>query len=168
MIETNSNNISTAWVTFYIIIYVLQLLSLYYVVNVSVADKITLANLSSVHSHIMRFSKLKVLYIALILNLAGLPPFVLFFIKFDYVVQIFNGAPFSICATAYLLLFLHMMFYVQTLLVKNANENELIFRQPKKKPSYLMVFLITALVYLSLSSIIFFPDFQSVLNLMFA
>jgi len=168
LIETNSNNVSTAWVTFYIIIYVLQLLSLYYVIKVSVTSKITLATLGSIHSHIMRFSRLKWLYLALILNLTGLPPFVLFFIKFNYIVEIFAGAPFSICTTAYLILFIHMMFYVQSLLVKNANENEIIFREPKEKPNYKIVYLIVCLVYLSLSSMIFFPDFQAVLNLMFA
>lgn len=122
---------STVCLMIYLALYTLLLASLYYVIKVSISINLNTASLGSIHSHIMRFSKLKSLYVTLILNLTGLPPFILFFIKLNYLFETCSRFDFICAIFIYLIFFLHMIFYVQVWVNKRVNFDEIIFRKKK-------------------------------------
>ena len=69
---------------FYIFMYVLNLICLVYLIKTTFENKITLTSIPHMLMYIEQFSKYKYLYYSLFLALTGIPPFLLFFIKFNF------------------------------------------------------------------------------------
>ena len=163
MTLTNNN----VFLSIYMITYLLNLTCLCYIVKTSISEKITLSSIPEIHFHIMTYSKLKNIYTGLLLTLSGLPPFILFFIKFNFLLSILSKTAIYSCTLIYIIFFLNMMFYIQTFLNKNYNKNQVIFTEKKQNINYLIIYFIVFNLFLTVLSMFFFQDFFLILSLMF-
>ena len=108
--------------------------------------------------YMTKFSKLKFIYYGLVLNLTGIPPFIFFFIKFNFLINIFSKLNFILFYIVFLILFLNIIYYIQSFYLKNTN---LVFKYVKLKKNKIKINLILFIViylFISYLSIFFYPD----------
>ena len=153
--------------TFYLSIYITSLISLIYIVKKTFNNKITPTSLPYMIYYISKFSKLKNVYYGLVISLTGLPPFILFFIKFNILLNILGKNGFIICYIFFLALFIKMLFYLQPIYLKNIEFSLEHISITKKKISFKELFIINYLLTLLYISILFFPDLYVITNIYF-
>lgn len=105
----------------YIVFYILTLCSLQYLIKSTFSNQLNFNTIPYMAYYIINFSKLKYLYFGLIIALTGIPPFLLFFVKFHYLIQVSNRIGFIGFVFTFFLLFLNMLFYAQLNITKNVS-----------------------------------------------
>ena len=156
----------TLFLNFYILIYIFTLIQIQFILNMHhISSKnITIPYLIY---YINKFSKIKFIFFLLIISLSGIPPFLLFYVKFNFIINLLYKFNFLNTILIYLSLFLNMLFYIQFFFFKNINYS----LNLKKKQIYLINYnnLYYSLFYLFLilSSFIFFSDFYFIIKLLF-
>ena len=157
----------TSYLNFYIFVYTLTLIKLNYLLinNVFLTD--TQNSISFLMIYILKFSKLKSIIYLLFLSLAGLPPFILFFIKFNYLINLLYKLNFFLLFLIFLIFFLNMLFYVQLFFHKNIYISLKFFKPKKKKNLYFnKIFIITWFSLFIFFSIFFFSDLIFIFRLL--
>lgn len=110
----------TTYLTIYLIIYMVTLISLQYLIKITFYDRVVIYNFSQLIFYISKYSKLKVLFFIICLALAGLPPVFLFFIKLNYLLESISHLN-IILILLITLFFLNMLFYIQIFINRNTN-----------------------------------------------
>ena len=149
----------------YLYFYITTLLSLHYLLKNTFSKKLSKTSLPHMLYYINNISRYKYLFYGLFLALTGIPPFLLFLIKFNILVDGYYRLDFITAYIVFLGFFLHMLFYIQPESIKNI---EFDFDQvtPRKKHiSYKIIFFINFNLSLFYLSIFFFPDFILLANL---
>lgn len=139
-------------------IYTLTLLALQYLLKITFANEVSFTTIPHMIYYIMNFSKLKYLYIGLVLALTGLPPFLLFFIKFHFLIQASNKLGFIGFMFTFFLLFLNMLFYIQFTIVKNITFDWKVVKLRQSNLSINQLLLINTQLFIFFSSLFFLPD----------
>lgn len=155
------------FLTVYITFYVLTLCSLQYLIKSTFSNHISFNTIPHMAYYIINFSKLKYLYFGLILALTGLPPFLLFFVKFHYLIQVSNRIGFIGLIFVFLLLFLNMLFYIQLNLTKNVSFDWNTIKLKKKNVNISIILAINVQLTFFFLSVVFLPDILFVCNLLF-
>lgn len=132
--------------------------------------------------YIQRYVPLKNLIFFLIFALTGLPPFGLFFVKFNLLTFILYQTHFFLAIALFLMFFLNMLYYVQLFNFKNFKKKsyhefdsnlcsklQLADNYHIHKSTYntyfLVVFIINILIFL-IFSFLFFNDFFLIANVL--
>jgi hypothetical protein len=153
------------FLTIYIVFYTLTLCALQYLLKNTFNTQPNFNSIPHMAYYIINFSKLKYLYFGLIIALTGIPPFLLFFIKFHYLIQISNRIGFIGFACTFFLLFLNMLFYAQLNITKNVSFEWNTIKLKKKNIDIGVLLLINTLLTLFFLSMFFLPDILFVCNL---
>jgi hypothetical protein len=146
------------FITIYILLYTVNLLSLYYLLHITFQSLIYSASLQYIVFYIMNYSKFKHLYYSILLNLIGVPPFIFFFIKFNFLIYLLPKVAFYIFYLVFNILFLHMLFYIQTLYLKNVNITVENIKFIKPKITYKKLYTLVSIQGFSYLSVIFYID----------
>lgn len=123
-------------------------------------------SLSNTILYIWKFSKLKNIIFFLFLSLAGLPPFIMFFIKFNYLINLLYKLNFIFIICIFLIFFLNMIFYIQIFFHKNINIL-IKFVKPHHRQyiRYQYIYLIVWFSFFIFLSIFFFSDYIFIFSL---
>jgi len=108
----------TVFLNIYIIIYTITLCFLTYLLQTTSVTNIN----NSIPLFIIKlntFSKLKAPVLTLLLSLSGLPPFFLFFVKFNYLSYVILVANPVVIFLMFIIFFLNMLYYVQIFFFKS-------------------------------------------------
>ena len=154
----------TFYLSIYLIFYIINLISLFYITKTIFNNKITRVSLPHMILYIIKFSKLKNIYYALILNLTGIPPFLLFFVKVHYLIVAFSKVSFIMFYIIFLILYLNMIYYLQGLYLKNVTLDFKYIRLNRGNLSYKELYIINFFIGISYLSVFFFIDFMSALH----
>ena len=76
-------------------------------------------SLPHMNYYIVEYSKVKELYYGLLIALTGLPPFLLFFVKFNYLIETYTKFGFFFFYIVFLGVCLQMVYYVQPIITEN-------------------------------------------------
>lgn len=156
----------TGYLNIYIILYVITLICLQYLIKTTFSNKITFSSIPYMIYYISKLSKLEYLYFGLFLALAGIPPFLLFYVKFNYLIKGLTKLSFISFYIMFLILFLNMLFYVQVFLTKNIEFDLKYLKLKKKKISYKMLYMINLNLTIFFLSVFFFPDLYIISTLL--
>ncbi len=116
-------------ITIYIIFYIFILLSIFTLLfSSNLFNFINILSVGNLLLFIQKYKTSKTLYLWLFFSLTGLPPFGLFFIKFNILLYILGNTHIFSLSTVFFFLFLNMLFYCQVFSFKN-----------HKKPLYSIV-----------------------------
>lgn len=107
------------WINLYFIIYILLILTLHYILNRVAQGSFSKKSLIFSHLYIIKYSKIKNIYLCVLLSLAGLPPFLIFFIKANYIISFIGSISFYSNIIIFFCYFINMLFYTQLYLYKN-------------------------------------------------
>lgn len=156
----------TIFLNFYIITYLLTLVQINYLLSNYIFNNNSNFSLNYMIIYILKFNKLKNIIFVLILSLAGLPPFIMFFIKFNFLINTLYKTNIFIIITIFIVFFLNMIFYIQVFFHKNS-QISLNYKKNKKKKllNYSIVYVITFFILFNMLSILFFSDFYFILKL---
>ena len=131
---------------------------------------------------IQRYVPLKNLIFFLIFTLTGLPPFGLFFVKFNLLAFVLYQTHFFFVIILFLMFFLNMLFYVQLFNFRNfkkktyhvfnasffskLNDGKSFSTQKTTYKTYTLVLFIVNVLFCLIFSILFFNDFFLLLNIL--
>jgi hypothetical protein len=153
----------TLYLNFYLFVYVLTLVKINYLLINNVFLTNSQNSISYVISYILKFNKMKSILFLLLLSLAGLPPFILFFIKFNYLINLLYKV---IIFLIFLIFFLNMLFYIQLFFHKNTNISVKLYRCKKKNLLHLkQIFSIVWFGLFIFFSVFFFSDLLFIFKL---
>jgi formate hydrogenlyase subunit 3/multisubunit Na+/H+ antiporter MnhD subunit len=131
----------TIYLNFYLFIYLITLININYLLKNYVFINNSQNSVSYLIIYITKFSKLKNIILTLFLSLVGLPPFILFFIKFNYLINLIYKLNFFLVLLVFLIFFLNMIFYIQIFFHKNLNISLKLLKPLKKnKINYYIIF----------------------------
>lgn len=157
----------TVYLNFYIFLYTITLIKLNYLLTNNIFLTDNQNSISFLMIYILKFSKLKSIIYLLFLSLAGLPPFILFFIKFNYLINLLYKLNFFLLFLIFLIFFLNMLFYIQLFFHKNLYISLKLFKPKKKKNLYFSnIFIITWFSLFIFFSIFFFSDLLFIFKLL--
>jgi formate hydrogenlyase subunit 3/multisubunit Na+/H+ antiporter MnhD subunit len=149
----------TIYLNLYIIIYLVTLVKINYLLINFVFLENSQNSMSYIFTYIAKFNKLKSVIFGLFLSLAGLPPFIMFFVKFNYLINLLYKCNFFLILIIFLIFFLNMLFYTQIFFHKNTNiQLKLIKNNKKKILNYKNIFYINWFLLFNLFSVFFFSD----------
>lgn len=148
----------------YIIIYSISLSTVFYLFKITGLVKIN--SLSSLLCNINTVNKLKSPILALLVSLSGLPPFFLFFVKFNILTYMFFTLNPVISFFVFLVLFLNMLYYIQIFFFKNSVLSISKKSVRKHYVDYNIVFNIYLFIFVLIFSIFFTSDISYILNLL--
>jgi hypothetical protein len=156
------------WINLYFIIYTLLILSLHYILNKIYRGDFNTRSLVFAHFYVIKYSKIKNLYLSVLVSLAGLPPFLLFFIKSNYIISFIASLSLLSNLIIFFSYFVNMLYYTQMFLYKNYIFDDVEYMNLRTEPydmniiyKILMLLLITGL------GVIFAPDIFFVATLFF-
>jgi len=133
----------TLYLNFYIVIYLITLIKLNYLLINNIFLTNAQNSITYLLIYILKFTKLKYLILLLFISLAGLPPFIMFFIKFNYLINLLYKLNFILILCIFLIFFFNMLFYIQIFFHKNLNINiKLIKPDNKRMIEFSKVYLI--------------------------
>jgi hypothetical protein len=156
----------TIYLNFYLLIYVITLVNINYLLKNYLTINNSKNSISYIFIYILKFSKLKNLILTLFLSLAGLPPFILFFIKFNYLINLVYKLNFFLIILIFLIFFLNMIFYIQIFFHKNINISMKIVKPLKRNNvNFYIIFSSMWFIFFIFFSLFFFSDFFYVFNL---
>ena len=155
----------TILLNMYIIFYIINLFSLAYLFKNTFWDNVSSLSLPHIIYFISKFSKLKPLYYGLILNLVGIPPFLFFFIKFNFLIHVLPKVSFYIFYILFLVLFLHIIFYIQDLYLKDIKVDLTTIKFTNEKINHNHVYVIILFLILSYLNIFLYIDLFIILTL---
>ena len=123
----------TIYLNFYIFIYLITLVKINYLLINHVFLTNSQNSISYLMTYILKFNKLKVIIFSLFLSLAGLPPFIMFFIKFNYLINLLYKLNFFLILFVFVIFFFNMLFYVQLFFHKNINISLVLVKPTSKR-----------------------------------
>jgi|688.fasta_scaffold531811_1 hypothetical protein len=145
------------------------MISLHIILKRIIKDDFSDKSLVFAHYYIVKFCKLKYIYYLLLLSLAGLPPFLFFFLKSNFIINVMGSVSFYCNLFIFLCYFLNMLFYIQVYLQKNYNFDEIDFLNTQTEAyNYKTINRIICLIFISIFGVIFAPDLFFILNLFFS
>ena len=124
--------IMTIFLNFYIIIYLITMVKLNFILINFFSNSNFQSSMSQLITYIVKFNKFKSLIFGLFLSLAGLPPFIMFFIKFNFLINLLYKNNIFIILLIFFIFFLNMLFYIQIFFHKNLNISFKFFKNKKK------------------------------------
>jgi len=155
----------TVFLNIYIIIYTITLCCLVYLLQL--ASTFNYNNSLPVFiTKINSFSKLKAPILTLLLSLSGLPPFFLFFIKFNYLSYIFLIANPVVIFFIFIAFFLNMLYYIQIFFFKSESPIDLTIIYKNNKINYNILFYVYMYIFILLFSVFFVTDYIYILKLL--
>ena len=110
--------IMTVFLNIYIIIYTITLCFLTYLLQTTSVTNIN-NSIPLFITKLNTFSKLKAPVLTLLMSLSGLPPFFLFFVKFNYLSYVILAANPVVIFLMFIIFFLNMLYYVQIFFFKS-------------------------------------------------
>jgi len=142
------------------------MLSLHIILKRIIRDDFIDRSLVFAHFYIIKFCKLKyinnkyiLIYKILLISLSGLPPFLLFFIISNFIINVMGSVNFYCTLFIFLCYFLNMLFYMQIFIQKNFNFDEIEFIDCKTEVyNYKVVYRIVCLLITTVFGVIFAPD----------
>ena len=141
------------------------MLSLYYILDKTMSNKNNNKSLVFWHMYLLKYSKIKNMYLGILLCLTGLPPFLVFFIKANYILSFIATLSFYSSFFVFISYFTNMLFYTQLYLYKNYVFDNLNFLTINSKPHNLgVIFKINLLLIITLMGTIYIPDFYYIVN----
>ena len=155
----------TTYLTIYLIFYTINLLCLQYIIKNVFTDKIVIHSFSQTVLHILRYSKLKTLFYGLFLLLTGIPPFFLFYIKLNYLIEVTGHLNIILIIFIFLFFFLNMLYYVQLFVVRNTNISLNTKIVKKQKLKYNIIFFIVFILFIQVFGVFFLTDIYLILGL---
>lgn len=146
------------YLNIYIMFYIITMLGL--LVSVKRVTSTTAGDVSLQHIayFFLRYSRFKFVYYTLLVSLTGLPPFFLFFIKFNILIEVYARVGFFMFFFVFLVVCVNMYYYVQPVVCRNI---ELEARGPVMDGgsfSYFEVMTLMMINFLLLFGVIFSPD----------
>ena len=148
-----------SYLSIYLLLYVLNLISLHFLLKQMFGEKLYSLPLMHMVYHIVRYSKLKALYYGLVVSLTGLPPFLLFFVKFNFLIQAYYFIGFFFFYIIFLTICIHMFFYIQPIILNNTEFEVFTDKFSDAEIMHSELSLIVFFFLLSIVSVFFFPDF---------
>ncbi len=150
----------TIYLNFYIIIYLLTLINIQYLITKHLSSSVLHNSLPYLNFYINKFSKFKTLFFLLFLSLTGLPPFFLFFVKINLLINLFFKLNIFSTLLIFIIFFLNMLFYVQFFLNRNINYDMILKKSNKKTSINLFnIFFIVFYCFIIFFSLFFFFRF---------
>ena len=157
------------WINLYLILYIFLMLSLHITLKRVISGDFSDRSLVFAHYYIIKFSKIKYIYYLLLISLAGLPPFLLFFVKSNFIINVMGSVSFYCNFFIFLSYFLNMLFYTQMYIQKNYTFDEMEFLNNKTEPyDFKTIYKINCLLIITVFGVIFAPDLFFILNLFFS
>jgi hypothetical protein len=154
------------WINLYFIVYTLLMLSLHYILNKVISGDFSRKSLVFCHYFIIKYSKIKYLYLSVILSLAGLPPLLIFYIKANYILSFVGTISFYSVFFIFITYFMNMLFYTQLYLYKNYVFDDINFiKTTIQNYNQNIIFKINILLIITVLGIIFMPDLYFVFTL---
>lgn len=158
--------IMTVFLNFYIVIYLITMIKLNFILTNLVFNYNSQQSLSQLITYILKFNKFKSIIFGLFLSLAGLPPFIMFFIKFNFLINLLYKNNIFIILLIFFIFFLNMLFYIQVFFHKNVNIS---FKLIKNKKNLLFklneIYFIMWFLIFNFFSVFFFTDFLFIFKL---
>jgi len=148
----------TNYLNIYIYFYVINLISLLYLLIKMFGNSLKILPLSHLLYYIIKYSKLKITFYALVIALTGLPPFLLFFAKFNLLTSVYGSIGFFYFYVAFLTICYKMFFYIQMIILKNIKFEIDIENVYNTNLSQFSFFFIHLNLFISIYSVFFFPD----------
>lgn len=148
----------SVYLSIYLVFYTLNLLALQLLLMRTFGSKLKKISISNMWLYIVEYSKFKSLYFALIIALTGLPPFILFFVKFNYLIESYGRLGFFFFYVVFLTVFTNMIYYAQPILFKNVKLDFDVTTIKGSKVTYNELFFIVMLLGFFFLSVFFFPD----------
>ncbi len=155
----------TIFLNLYIIVYLVTLIKINYLITNYLLNISNEYSLNYTIIYILKFSKFKNLIFILFLSLAGLPPFFMFFIKFNYLINILYKTNIFIFFFIFIIFFLNMIFYIQIFFNKNNNLPLILPKGKKAHINFNIIYLIIFFLSLNFLSIFIFTDFYYIFKL---
>ena len=148
-----------SYLSIYLLLYVLNLISLHFLLKQMFGEKLYSLPLMHMVYHIIRYSKLKALYYGLAISLTGLPLFIFFFVKFSFLIKPFFFFGFFYFFFLLLTVSIYMFFSIQPTILNDTEFETLIneFSDVEVTRSELSLIIFFFLLYFI--SIFFFPSF---------
>lgn len=156
----------TIYLNLYILFYLLTLIKLNYLL-ISYSTTFFNNSLQYIFYFLLKYNKLKSIILLLFLSLSGLPPFILFFIKFNYLINLLNYTNFIIIITVFIIFFLNMLFYIQIFFFKNININIVVKKNKNVFLNFFNLYYIVFYLFLIFFSIFFFTDIYYIVTLIY-
>jgi formate hydrogenlyase subunit 3/multisubunit Na+/H+ antiporter MnhD subunit len=157
----------TIYLNFYLLIYLFTLIKLNYILSNHAFLINSQNSIPHLITYIFKLNKFKNVIFILFLSLAGLPPFIMFFIKFNYLINLLYKLNFFLVFIIFLIFFFNMLFYMQIFFHKNINISLVIIKlQNTRSIHWNKIFIIIWFSMFLFLSIFFFTDFFFILNLL--
>jgi formate hydrogenlyase subunit 3/multisubunit Na+/H+ antiporter MnhD subunit len=148
----------TVMLNLYVVLYIITLLCLQLLIKNIFTNKINTVSLPHMIYYIIKFSKYKIIFFLLIFSLTGIPPFLFFFIKFNYLLSTLSKFDFITITIIFMIFFLNMLFYIQFFLIKNIKFDMEYIKLSKKKVNFHLIYFINSILMLNFFSIFFFQN----------
>jgi hypothetical protein len=156
------------WVNLYFLLYISLILSLYYILDKTMSNKNNNKSLVFWHMYLLKYSKVKNLYLSILLSLTGLPPFLVFFIKANYILSFIGTLSFYSSLFVVISYFINMLFYTQLYLYKNYVFDNLNFLNINPKQHNLsVIFKINLLLIVMLMGVVYTCELYYIGNAFF-
>lgn len=148
--------------------YLLTLIQIQYLLVRHLSSNVLNNSLPYLNFYINKFSKFKTVFFVLFLSLSGLPPFFLFFIKFNFLINLFFKLNIFSIVIIFIIFFLNMLFYIQFFLNKNINYDVILQKNDKNNEIDLSaIFIIVFFCFIIFFSVFFFTDIFFVLKMLY-
>ena len=153
----------TIFLNLYIVTYLLTLIKINYLLTNQLFNKGNNLSLNTLITYIIKFNKFSNTILILFLSLAGLPPFFMFFIKFNFLINILYKTNIFIIFTIFIIFFLNMIFYIQIFFNKNTYVQLNYTKNNKKIIKVNYLFIINFYLIINFLAPLFFSDFYYIL-----
>lgn len=145
------------------------MLSLHYILNRISRGDFSKRSLIFAHFYVIKYSKVRNLYLGVLLSLAGLPPFLLFFIKANYIISFIGALSLFSTVLIFLCYFVNMLYYTQMYLYKNYVFDDMEYMDLRTTGyDILIIYKITMLLIITGFGVVFAPDIFFVATLFFS
>jgi hypothetical protein len=156
------------WINLYVVVYLYLMVSLHIILRNIISGKLNTNSIIFAHYYIVKFSKFKSIYYWILLSLAGLPPFLFFFVKSNIIISVMGNVTFFCSTLIFFSFFLNMLFYTQLFIKKNYNFEDMnLFNHKNQKCNPKTIYRIVVILILMTFSIAFIPDLYFITNLFF-
>jgi len=156
------------WINLYVVVYLYLMISLHIILRNIISGKLNTNSIIFAHYYIIKFSKFRSIYRWILLSLAGLPPFLFFFVKSNIIISVIGNITFFCSILIFFSFFLNMLFYTQLFIKKNYNFEDMnFFNDKSQKCNFKTIYKVVVLLVLTTFSIVFTPDVYFITNLFF-
>lgn len=145
------------------------MLSLHYILNRIYRGDFSGRSLLFAHFYVVKYSKVKNIYLGVLLSLAGLPPFLLFFIKSNYIISFIGALSLLSNIFIFLCYYINMLYYTQMYLYKNYTFDDMDYMDLRTEAYDINIIYKILMILITTSvGIVFAPDIFFVTTLFFS